>query len=814
MLERPGDSTSVAGDGGLPLKLPTRIISYAWGEKYVGELLAMAMPALLAPGNLPYVASVLECELIILTEERFFGQVLNDPTVCKIRELCRVRLIGLDDLIPTPDKYGMALTYVLHRGFSDLGPAVTDTWLMFLNSDFVLADGSLRNLVRHLSEGKRLIASPSYCVNGEAVNPELLKRVDPKTRTLSLTHREMAGLVLRHRHNTIRGKTVNQPFVSFRYMDQFYWLVDHATLIGRQMPIAIVGMRPERHLDEPNSYWDHGLMREFFPTTEHFVLGDSDEFLMLELRGANVAREHLRTGWADPSEIARDYRSFLTTYQKDMARYPLTLHSGDLPPSIDEARAKLQAFIDGVFAHVPAVLPSHLGHPQWEYHRPGFIEIRHKHLSRRLGSTTETSEPPASLSEIDKVWWKLDGVTKFYERRRAELTDLANRQRSAMDTILSQMEDEFRAQRKEGDARLMNELREMRIHPQDTTVPFNRVVECSPDQPTIGLPETAGDHEAPWVTPILRDAEEWRTMETEARQKVEILTQAKEFVDRQYQDELVRLATLREQLQAEYDDLVKRRISSAAIPDVAMRRGPLTAAGSADNRLIRLARQRYHRHYGKLPRVQLTHPYWAAMRHLIRLVDAAAANGAANVLVVVGSGGVGDTVADHLPGLHGQVSLQELMQGNLAKSFNEPPEFDLCICTLGPGELGKFAEIANQVRSCLRQGGRILGFYPNFQLSPISVEEIEALQSLLSSSSSGRIYYAGSKESARVLDRFNRALLRDTSSRVSRLLRIGTTLLLITPPALVANRLEAAVSEEQASRMPERCTSVTIDVTV
>jgi len=209
MLQNDRAAGGIGSDNRLPSVLPTRIITYAWGEKYIGELLTMTLPALLAPGNLPYVASVVPCELIILAEEAFFPRFLGDPTVARIRELCRVRLVGLDDLIPSPEKYGIALTHVLHRGFSDLGPSVTDNWLLFLNADFILADGSLRNLVRHLADGKRLVASPSYCVNAEAVVPELLKRVDPHTRTLSLSHREMAALVIRHRHNTIRGKTVN-----------------------------------------------------------------------------------------------------------------------------------------------------------------------------------------------------------------------------------------------------------------------------------------------------------------------------------------------------------------------------------------------------------------------------------------------------------------------------------------------------------------------------------------------------------------------------------------------------------------------------
>src|SRR5262249_30546482 len=160
----------------LRLVLPTRIVAYAWGEKYIGELLSMTLPALLAPGNLPAVASAVPCEVVILTEESVVPRVLSDPAFSRMRALGPVRLAGLDRLTPAADKFGMALAYVLHRGFADLGAAVTDYWLLFLNADFILADGSLRNLVRHLSEGKRLVASPSYCVNAEAVVPQLLRR--------------------------------------------------------------------------------------------------------------------------------------------------------------------------------------------------------------------------------------------------------------------------------------------------------------------------------------------------------------------------------------------------------------------------------------------------------------------------------------------------------------------------------------------------------------------------------------------------------------------------------------------------------------
>ena len=239
-------------DTGVALDLPLRIISYAWGESYVDELLNFVIPALLSPGNLPAVAHHARSELVLLSEQRLFGKILSHPSIRKVQELCPVRLIGLDDLIATSDKYGMALTYVLHRGFADLGIAMTDQWLIFLNADFVIANGSLPESLDHLRAGEHVVAAPSYCTVREELKSELRRRMSSDETVLAIAPREMARLILRHRHNTVCGKTVNQDRFHLLQADQFYWQVDEATLIGHQMPVAVVGMRPKRYLAEPD----------------------------------------------------------------------------------------------------------------------------------------------------------------------------------------------------------------------------------------------------------------------------------------------------------------------------------------------------------------------------------------------------------------------------------------------------------------------------------------------------------------------------------------------------------------------------------
>jgi hypothetical protein len=817
MLEGTAASASSVGVVELPLTLPTRIITCAWGDRYLQELLTITLPALLAPGNLPYVASVVPCELVILTEQASFSRVLNDVTVRRIRELCGLRLVEIDDLIPSPDQYGMAITYALHRGFSDLGPTATDTWLIFLNADFVLAEGSLRSVIRHLAEGQRLVAAPSYCVKAGAATPELLRHLDPRSRALSISPREMAALVLRHRHDSVRGKTVNQAVISMRYMDQFYWLVDPDTMLGHQMPVAIVGMRPERNLPEPNSFWDYGLIREFCPTAEHFVLRDSDDFLMLELRQRDVRDEEIVSGWPEPKEIARRMILFVTPYTKDMARHSLTLHAADLPPGLDEARANLRAFVDRVLASLPEFLPSHLEHPQFEYHWPTFMESRHRYLSTRLGSATETEEPPLSLSELDRAWWKLDGLTKAYVYRRNELISLGDQQRGVIGGLRGRLEKVVQEQRAAADERLARSLGAIPPGEHPKPPEFSRTVYLSPNDTTAYTWALSEGNESAWAKPILDDLEEWSRVARDVKDKRDTLMKASEFLEKHYREAIQTLDSEfeinRQQLQADYERLLKRRTRSAAIPDVVMRQGPRASVPAASGPvLVTTARWLYRCCYGTLPRVQKTHPYWAAMRHLIRLIDTAAQNGVANVLIVTASGGVADSVADPLPGLHAQVSLAEFTDGNFSKAFQWPIKFDLCICTLGPSDLSRFHDLAHAAAPYMNRGGKILALYPNFGLRSFSNDEIALLRKALDLPWSVRLHYAGSARSARVVRRFQAAMAAAASGRLKRLLRIATTLLVMAPATLAANRAEAAASGPQSSRLPEECTSVTIEV--
>ena len=374
-----------------------RIVVFAWGKSYIDNLMERALSAALAPGNIPTLAREFNCTLAVVTEEALFDYVREHQTIQRIEHYCKLRLIALDDLIAEPWQYGITLANALFRGFSELGSAMTETYILFLNADFILADGSYASLIPYIRSGHRAIVSPSYCANEEAVLPILSAKFCPKDKCIALAPRDMANLILMNRHNTILAKTVSQSEFHFRYSDQFYWEVDQDTLISHQMPIALVAMRPEVELQEISTFWDWGVTYDFCPSKNLTALGDSDEFLMLELRSHDTHRELILAGQADSLVQAESMSGYITEYQIDNSKYPLTLHSGELPIDIDKYRLFLANRVKDVTQKIK-VKQSHHKHSQWAYHQAQLLYFQETLLQRR-----EIDDLKREVAEIDNL---------------------------------------------------------------------------------------------------------------------------------------------------------------------------------------------------------------------------------------------------------------------------------------------------------------------------------------------------------------------------------------------------------------------------
>ena len=383
-----------------------RLISFAWGEAHVDRLLEFCLASVMAPGNLPALAKSFDCTVVVLTEQRLFARVSGHPMAARIEAIATLRLLALDDLITESWQYGMTLAYALFRGLADLGPAMTETYSLFLNADFVLADGCYERMIPRILAGERAHLAPSYCAVEEDVRPILEACANADGGVLAVPPRVLAEMILRHRHNTIRAKTVNQQAIHFAHTDQFYWAADEHTLLGHQMPVALIGMRPEEQLTTIEAFWDWGVIYDFCPSKDLKPLGDSDEFLMLEMRREVEHLDLVRLGKATATDLARGMSSYITQYQLDNAKFALTLHSCDLAPDLETEHAHLRDFIDAVFAELSPHPISHRRHAQWIYHTYHFERTRRIHRERlALTHQIAVSTAMSAAREEARVRW-------------------------------------------------------------------------------------------------------------------------------------------------------------------------------------------------------------------------------------------------------------------------------------------------------------------------------------------------------------------------------------------------------------------------
>ena len=342
-----------------------RLIIPLWGSVYAEKLVSMTLPALLAPGNLPSLATMFEVEVVLVTEHKLVDYIRRARSFERLSKICEVKFASLDDLMPCePGEYGVVLTAALFLGFVDLGAKVTETFLLFLNADFIIADGSYRRLGELMREGKRVIHAPSFRVVLEEVWPQLEARVDAESAVLAVKPREMAKLALTHKHLTVKARTVNQRLYHQWCMDQFYWYVDEETLIGYQWPIALVAIKPERAVTEPVLVWDFGYLPEAAPTLEPYFLTDSDDFFMIEPQKRVTGEELVRPGGISLDDIAKFLSDWTTHEQRRCGRELLTIHAGELPADLDGVIAESRRYMNEIARRLSPEPQPHVAHPK------------------------------------------------------------------------------------------------------------------------------------------------------------------------------------------------------------------------------------------------------------------------------------------------------------------------------------------------------------------------------------------------------------------------------------------------------------------
>ncbi|MGO8920867.1 MAG: hypothetical protein ACLQJR_33655 [Stellaceae bacterium] len=760
----------------VPQREAARLITMAWGDSYIEELLSVTVPALLAPGNLPAFAEDFDVEFVMVTETRLFELVSRKPVILSLLECCDVRLVPIDDLLSP--WYGITLTFALLRGFADLGSDMVGAHLLFINTDFVLADGSYRNLAKMILRGERLVVSPSHCMVYEDTIDVLRARYDQTTCSLSIGHRELAAMVLHHRHNTVRAKTVNQQLFRLHWHDQFYWYVDEHTLLARQFPIAVVYMRPERVVTELPTFWDYGMISEICPTARPCVLGDSDEFLMAEMRGRDTLSSLLRLGWPSIDELANDLSRYLTRDHHDLGQYTLTLHSADVPEQLATEKAQFDTFMTELYRRLSPPR-SYRDHPFWLEGWDRFRMMRAEAgtaLQLRLRVTAALRERPAYTKRAQRLA-SLRAQIAQAERQMAFDTEPVRREQARLRDLLRSAERAQERRRKslqELQKGLQREIAELAFLQQQE---FDGAYAAAAQSPAAG----------PSV-PIEASEEDPATLEDFDGPTGGAAPGASgTSSDLAWMEEVAREGAF---------------FGAGKTPAAAPPPGGISGVRG------RIA-QTYRAMFGRLPHTTLWHPYHTSLRHVRVALKAVIADGAATMLFIASEDPLAPLLVSDLPISKTTITPGALTRDALDVLGGDVPQFDCCFCYLGFDELSEFREIMDKIRPVMRRGSRIVVFQHNRDFHALNEHTFAFTSTLFPIIGKSRISFTGSLPAALAVRWFVRSLTRRRTSRLSGLVSLAAALFICAPLA----RLAGAIEEKQDPRSyPKHCTGMTIEI--
>jgi len=351
-------------------QLKVRFLLPVWGNDYVARWCRLALPALLAPGNLPAIAKATDFEFVLLTSEIDYEYIKSQKIFDKLSSMCSVHFISIDDLLcgwgGASSFYGLVLTNAYWRAIESAGDEMVDTHFIFMNADFLVANEGMRNLLARLQDGHHIVLTSTLRCNSEDVVPILTRQLSDGGMTLAVQPRALVDVALQHMHSTQVAKLVNSNICHSAAVNQLFWQVDDQTVVSHHYIPFMLCVKPERFVAGIEGFCDYAFVPELCPSGNSVALEDSDEFCMIELQARSSELDFLRIGGATRDEVAASLGQWTTRWQRDMARrHRIVFHAADLPPALDAACHEADDYVADIERRMTKPPQPHLDHPYW-----------------------------------------------------------------------------------------------------------------------------------------------------------------------------------------------------------------------------------------------------------------------------------------------------------------------------------------------------------------------------------------------------------------------------------------------------------------
>lgn len=342
--------------------MAARILIPVWGEHYIRQFIDLSLPTLLAPGNIPAVATVLPTTIEFLTSGQDTARLLAAPAIRRLETFCRVSVRTIDDLI-VPGLHPLTITVAYTRAIRALGTAAEQTCFFLLVSDYVMADGSLAHVLSLMLAGRSVVQAGNFRMIDTAwPAPSALPYADG---VLRLTPRELARMAMAQLHPKTVANIVDSSLCRNEDCNQLFWRAGPDTLVGKFFLLHPICVRPERSDFVAGGFVDYAFAPEMSAPGNVTTITDSDDYLVIELQAAEHEAETLRGSPLTVRQLADRLSEWTTAHHRRNADATIVYHAGDRPPELQAVMSEAEEFLARLRSQVSAAAHPSRGHPYW-----------------------------------------------------------------------------------------------------------------------------------------------------------------------------------------------------------------------------------------------------------------------------------------------------------------------------------------------------------------------------------------------------------------------------------------------------------------
>ncbi|MCR9191777.1 MAG: hypothetical protein NXI01_03870 [Gammaproteobacteria bacterium] len=356
-----------------------------WGKKYIDDFFRYSLPSLLAPGNIPALATSYETTFLFLSKKTDVALFKRQKAFKTLETRCKVAFLEIDDLIVNGN-YSTTLTLAFDRAIKHSHEAMLETYFIFLTADYIMANGSFLGLMRYMGKGYSGICTGNFQVNAHDIEPFLKKQLDAKTGMLSIEPRELLKASFEHLHLMTVASLINHNIIRNYKLNRFFYRHYKELMLGRFYLLHMLCIKPETMDYTIGSSCDYSFIPEMCPSGNIAVINDSDDYLVVEMQPQDHEIQYLSWGKYNMNRLCHSLREWTTKQHRCNIEHTVYFHTDDLRPSdVKVAGEQFQAFLDPIIAKLKKYRAApHVNHPYWLSAIKAFNYERKKNTAKLL----------------------------------------------------------------------------------------------------------------------------------------------------------------------------------------------------------------------------------------------------------------------------------------------------------------------------------------------------------------------------------------------------------------------------------------------